>query len=132
MGRILGRQDGGPSYLRGDGADHLEEAPRPASELPVADPAEPVVVLPAIPTWAQSMLCRPIRQLWAIWQRLSILAPRPMRVTWSAVKRMGRSKDVMINTLTWLMDSQGAAGGSGGFFSTHPATGDRIEELRRL
>jgi len=27
---------------------------------------------------------------------------------------------------------QGAAGGSGGFFSTHPATGDRIEELRRL
>ena len=48
------------------------------------------------------------------------------------LERMGRSKDVMINTLTWLMDSQGAAGGSGGFFSTHPATGDRIDELRRL
>jgi putative metalloprotease len=48
------------------------------------------------------------------------------------LERMGRSKDVMINTLTWLMDSQGAAGGGGGFFSTHPATGDRIEELRRL
>lgn len=48
------------------------------------------------------------------------------------LERMGRSKDVMINTLTWLMNSQGAAGGSGGFFSTHPATGDRIEELRRL
>lgn len=48
------------------------------------------------------------------------------------LERMGRSKDVMINALTWLMDSQGAAGGSAGFFSTHPATGDRIEELRRL
>ncbi len=48
------------------------------------------------------------------------------------LERMGRSKDVMINTLTWLMDSQGAGGEASGFFSTHPATGDRIEELRRL
>lgn len=46
------------------------------------------------------------------------------------LERMGRSKDVMINTLTWLMDSEGSGGG--GFFSTHPATGARIEELRRL
>jgi Zn-dependent protease with chaperone function len=46
------------------------------------------------------------------------------------LQRMGRSKDVMINTLTWLMNSEGSGGG--GFFSTHPATGDRIEELRRL
>jgi putative metalloprotease len=46
--------------------------------------------------------------------------------------RMGRSKDVMINTLTWLMDSEGSGGEGGGFFSTHPATGDRIQELRRL
>jgi Zn-dependent protease with chaperone function len=48
------------------------------------------------------------------------------------LKRIGRSKDVMINTLTWLMDSEGSGGGGGGFLSTHPATGDRIEELRRL
>lgn len=48
------------------------------------------------------------------------------------LKRVGRSKDVMINTLTWLMDSAGSDGGGGGFFSTHPATGDRIDELRRL
>ena len=45
------------------------------------------------------------------------------------LKRVGRNKDVMINTLTWLMDTEG---GGGGFFSTHPATGDRIEVLRRL
>jgi Zn-dependent protease with chaperone function len=48
------------------------------------------------------------------------------------LERMGRSKDVMINTLTWLMGSEGSGGSGGGFFSTHPATGDRIEELRRL
>jgi Zn-dependent protease with chaperone function len=47
------------------------------------------------------------------------------------LQRMGRSKDVMINTLSWLMDSEGSGGG-GGFLSTHPATGNRIEELRRL
>ena len=47
------------------------------------------------------------------------------------LQRLGRSKDVMINTLTWLMDSEGSGGG-GGFLSTHSATGNRIEELRRL
>jgi Zn-dependent protease with chaperone function len=47
------------------------------------------------------------------------------------LKRMGRSKDVMVNTLTWLMESSGSDG-DGGFFSTHPGTEDRIEALRRL
>jgi len=47
------------------------------------------------------------------------------------LKRIGRPKDVMIDTLTWLMDASGSDGG-GGFLSTHPATGDRIEVLRRL
>lgn len=47
------------------------------------------------------------------------------------LKRIGQPKDVMINTLTWLMQSEGS-GGSGGFFATHPATGDRIEALRKL
>jgi Zn-dependent protease with chaperone function len=46
------------------------------------------------------------------------------------LKRVGRNKDVMINTLTWLMNTEGDGGG--GFFSTHPETGDRIEVLRRL
>jgi Zn-dependent protease with chaperone function len=37
----------------------------------------------------------------------------------------------MIATLTWLTSVSGPDGG-GGFFSTHPATGDRIEVLRKL
>ena len=47
------------------------------------------------------------------------------------LKRVGQNKDVMIATLTWLMNTEGDGGG-GGFFSTHPETGDRIEVLRRL
>lgn len=47
------------------------------------------------------------------------------------LKRIGQPKEVMINTLTWLMQSEGS-GGQGGFFATHPATGDRIEALRKL
>jgi Zn-dependent protease with chaperone function len=46
------------------------------------------------------------------------------------LKRVGRNKDVMIDTLAWLMSTEGEGGG--GFFSTHPETGDRIEVLRRL
>lgn len=46
------------------------------------------------------------------------------------LRRAGQSKDVMIDTLTWLMQTSG--GGEGGFFSTHPATGDRIEALREV
>jgi Zn-dependent protease with chaperone function len=46
------------------------------------------------------------------------------------LKRVGGDKDVMISTLTWLMNTAGDGGG--GFLSTHPATGDRIEVLRRL
>ncbi len=48
------------------------------------------------------------------------------------LQRVGRNKDVMINTLTWLMNSAGGSDKGGVFLSTHPATGDRIEELRRL
>ncbi len=47
------------------------------------------------------------------------------------LSRVGQPKEVMINTLTWLMQREGAGGG-GGFFATHPATGDRIEALRGL
>jgi predicted Zn-dependent protease len=47
------------------------------------------------------------------------------------LRRIGQPKEVMINTLTWLMQTEGGSS-SGGFFATHPATGDRIEALRRL
>jgi putative metalloprotease len=47
------------------------------------------------------------------------------------LQRVGRDKHVMINTLTWLMNTSGPDRG-GGFFSTHPATGDRIDVLRKL
>jgi Zn-dependent protease with chaperone function len=49
------------------------------------------------------------------------------------LKRVGRNKDVMISTLTWLMSSEGnGGGGGGGFLSTHPDTEDRIDVLRKL
>jgi Zn-dependent protease with chaperone function len=44
------------------------------------------------------------------------------------LQRVGSSTQVMIDTLQWLMQAEG--GSSGGFFATHPATGDRIEALR--
>ena len=42
--------------------------------------------------------------------------------------KAGQPREIMVTTLEWLtkMDS----GGSGGFFATHPSTGDRIEALR--
>jgi predicted Zn-dependent protease len=46
------------------------------------------------------------------------------------LRRIGRSKDVMVNTLTWLLQSSGPSGG--GFLATHPATDDRIQALREL
>lgn len=45
------------------------------------------------------------------------------------LQKIGRSKEQMIDALTWLTQVEGA--GRGGFFATHPATGDRIEALRR-
>ncbi len=42
----------------------------------------------------------------------------------------GYSKDVMIDTLTWVARSSPAD--SGGFLSTHPATSERIDALRKL
>ena len=45
------------------------------------------------------------------------------------LSKAGMSPDIMAATLTWLMQTEGGSGG--GFFATHPATGDRIEALRR-
>src|SRR5919109_1055473 len=45
--------------------------------------------------------------------------------------RAGYSKTDLINALEWVArESRG--GGGGGFLSTHPATADRIEALKRL
>ena len=46
------------------------------------------------------------------------------------LERAGYSKNVMIDSLTWVMKS--SQNGGGGFLSTHPATTDRIDALRRL
>ncbi len=45
------------------------------------------------------------------------------------LKRAGYSPKVMEETLTWLLQTEG--GSEGGFFSTHPATDDRIAALRK-
>jgi Zn-dependent protease with chaperone function len=45
------------------------------------------------------------------------------------LQRIGQpGKQVMIDTLSWLLATEG--GSRGGFFATHPATGERIEALR--
>jgi Zn-dependent protease with chaperone function len=46
------------------------------------------------------------------------------------LRRIGspNGTQVMIDTLQWLIATEG--GSPGGFFSTHPATGDRIEALK--
>lgn len=46
------------------------------------------------------------------------------------LERTGHSKDVMISTLSWLIETTG--GSKGGFLSTHPGTGERLEALRNL
>lgn len=45
------------------------------------------------------------------------------------LQKAGMSPDIMPATLTWLMQTEGTSGG--GFFSNHPATGDRIQALRQ-
>jgi Zn-dependent protease with chaperone function len=45
------------------------------------------------------------------------------------LKRAGYPAATMLDTLTWLGQTEGMDGG--GFFATHPATTDRIEALRK-
>src|SRR6266852_3897190 len=44
--------------------------------------------------------------------------------------RAGYSKAVMINTLTWLVQTEGAS--SGGMLASHPGTQERIDALKKL
>ena len=46
------------------------------------------------------------------------------------LRRAGYSKEVLIGSLTWLTRTSGDGGG--GFLSTHPATADRIDALKKL
>jgi len=46
------------------------------------------------------------------------------------LQRTGFPKEVMVNTLQWLTETEGSS--SGGFFATHPETGDRIEALKKM
>ncbi len=46
------------------------------------------------------------------------------------LKRAGYSKTVMINTLTWLVQTEGAS--SGGILATHPGSQERIDALKKL
>jgi len=47
------------------------------------------------------------------------------------LNRAGYKKDILINALAWVSRASGGDGG-GGFLSTHPATDDRIQELKKL
>jgi len=44
--------------------------------------------------------------------------------------RAGFSKNVMIDTLTWLVQTEGAS--SGGILASHPGTQERIDALKKL
>ena len=46
------------------------------------------------------------------------------------LRRAGYPKEMMIDTLTWLLQVSGP--GSGGFFATHPGAADRIDAVRRM
>lgn len=46
------------------------------------------------------------------------------------LRRAGYPKEMMVDTLTWLMQVSGP--GSGGFFSTHPGTADRIAAVQKM
>jgi predicted Zn-dependent protease len=46
------------------------------------------------------------------------------------LRRAGYSKEVMIDALTWITRTEGDSGG--GFLSTHPATAERIQALKKL
>jgi predicted Zn-dependent protease len=46
------------------------------------------------------------------------------------LRRAGYPKEMMVDTLTWLLQVSGPE--SGGFFATHPGTADRIDAVRKM
>ena len=46
------------------------------------------------------------------------------------LERTGHSRQVMIDTLNWLISQTG--GSKGGFLATHPGTSERVEALKQL
>jgi Zn-dependent protease with chaperone function len=46
------------------------------------------------------------------------------------LERVGYSRQVMIDTLNWLISQTG--GSKGGFLATHPGTSERVEALKHL
>ena len=46
------------------------------------------------------------------------------------LRRAGYPKEMMVDTLTWLMQVSGPD--SGGFFATHPGTADRIAAVQKM
>jgi len=46
------------------------------------------------------------------------------------LRRAGYPKEMMVETLTWLMQVSGPD--SGGFFATHPGTADRIAAVQKM
>jgi predicted Zn-dependent protease len=46
------------------------------------------------------------------------------------LRRTGHSKELMIQTLTWLRRTEGSS--AGGFLATHPGTQERIDALEKL
>lgn len=46
------------------------------------------------------------------------------------LRRAGYPKEMMVDTLTWLLQVSGSE--SGGFFATHPGTADRIDAVRKM
>ena len=46
------------------------------------------------------------------------------------LRRAGYSKELMIDTLTWMLRTAGPSGG--GFLATHPGTQERIDALEKL
>lgn len=46
------------------------------------------------------------------------------------LRRAGYPKEMMLDTLTWLLQVSGP--GSGGFFATHPGAADRIDAVRKM
>ena len=47
------------------------------------------------------------------------------------LRRVGSSKEAMVNTLAWLAATDGGGNG-GGWFATHPGTNERIQALKQL